>query len=221
VSGRAAAGAESTDSVISTATGSARIRTGRLVVRGWRVFVPVVIVNAVVQAATTAPFATPAFAAVFVALAAASFVALVVSFVLVVAQAQDGAEGLRFRAPSWRQWTAGLVAVLVIGASAVASPPLVLLTVTLALIVLPAIRAQGAAGRGVFTGFRTFARRPGRAVALTVITLVVLAVLWLGALLSGFFITGVASAALTWLVFGCVGVLLVCAWTALLHGRRL
>jgi hypothetical protein len=218
---------------------------------GWRVYVPVIVGNALVQAATVAPFATPAPTAVFVALTAASFVAFVVSVAFVTAQAAasstagvpaatgvlaaagvpaadgsatastpapsaaaasapptDSGERMPFHRPALRTWITATVAVLVIALSAVLLPPVLIVIVPVALIVL--------AGRGgVLSGFRAFAGHPVRAALLALASIVVVALLWIGALLAGFFITGVASAALTWLVFGCVAVLLLTAWRAL------
>lgn len=181
--------------------------TARLMARGWRVFVPVVILNAFVQAATVLPFVIPGTSVAFVLLALASALALVISTVLVCAQAaRDGA--LR---PRWGLWLAASLAVLVIGASGVLSVPLILLTSTIAFIVLPAV----AAGRP-WAGVRMFRFAPLRAIGLSALALLTLIVLWLGALLLGFLITGPLSAGLTWLLFGVVGVWLSCAWTALI-----
>jgi hypothetical protein len=191
-----------------------RVTTRRLLARGWRTWVPVVIGNAAVQAATTAPFATPAVAAGFLALAVLSLLALVVSVVLVVSQSAASAAGVRWRTPSPRLWIAGAAAVLIIGGSAVVLAPLLLLTMTAALIMLPAI----ASGAGSFAGFRVFAAAPLHAISLTICTVLVLALLWVAALLSGFFLTGALSAALTWLVLGVAGVVLIAAWSALVAG---
>ena len=190
-----------------------RVTTRRLFARGWRTWMPVVIGNAAVQAATTVPFATPAVGAVFLALAVVSLLALVVSVVLVLSQSAASAAGVHWRAPSRRLWIAGAAAVLVTGVAAVVLAPLLLLSTTAALIMLPAI----AAGAGAFTGFRVFAAFPLHAIGLTIISILALLLLWLGALLSGFFITGALSAALTWLVLGSVGVVLAASWTTLVR----
>jgi hypothetical protein len=185
--------------------------TGSLLVGGWRTYVPVVSVNALLQSATTLPVATPAPSPAFIGLAVASFAALAASIVLTVAQAAASADGMRFRAPSLRLTTAGVLALVVIGLAAVLVPPVLVPAIGLALIVLPAI----ASGQPWFTGFRAFARRTGASIAFTLLCAVAIAVLWLGALLSGFFLAGAASALLTWLVIGAVGVALVCGWTHL------
>ncbi|UFS60811.1 hypothetical protein [Subtercola endophyticus] len=187
--------------------------TAQLILRGWRVYVPVVVVNAAIQAASVAPFATPAPSLLFVALVAASFLGFAASLILVVAQAAATAAHETFRRPSLRLCIAGLVAVTVIAASAVLFTPVVIVTLTLAAIILPSIAAGPTARDSA--GFAVFARHPVRAVGLTIVTLVVLVILWIGALLSGFFLTGIPSAALTWLVFGVFAVIVACAFTAL------
>ncbi len=181
--------------------------TARLLARGWRVFVPVVILNALVQAATVFPFLTPSGSLAFVLLALASAAALVVSAVLVSAQT---ARRDRLR-PGGMLWLAASAAVLVIGASALLSLPLILVTLTLAFIVLPGV-AVGRPGAGL----RAFGAAPLRAIGLTILTVLVLIVLWVGALLLGFLVTGALSAALTWLLFGVAGVWIACAWAALM-----
>lgn len=194
-----------------------RPTTRSLIAQGWRTYLAVVIGNAALQAATTAPLATPAADAGFIALAFVSLLALVVSLVLVVARCALSAAPVRearWRAPLPRLWIAGAAAVLAIGASAVVLAPLVLLTITAAVIMLPAI----ASGAGWFSGFRVFATAPLHAISLTIGTVLVLALLWVAALLSGFFLTGALSAALTWLVLGTAGVLLIAAWSAFVLG---
>lgn len=184
-------------------------RTGEILRRGWRVFVPVVIGNAAVQAATTAPFLTPAPTVWFILLAVVSAAALIAGAALIVAQADAGAKRTRLRVPG-RVWAAASVCVVVVGTSALVALPLVPLALTLAFVVLPGV-AKGDA----WAGFRAFARSPLRAVGLAFVTLATVVVLWVGALLLGFLITGVVSAALTWLLFGAAATVLACAWTRL------
>lgn len=184
--------------------------TARLLARGWRVFVPVVILNALVQAATVLPFLTPGSDLVFVLLALASAVALVISAVLTAAQAVRDS---RLHLP-WSLWVAASLAVIAIGASALLSLPLILVTLTLAFIVLPGV----AAGRP-WAGLRAFGSAPLRAIGMTILTVLILIALWIVALLLGFLITGAVSAGLTWLLFGAAGVWLACAWTTVMRSR--
>ncbi|RFA08826.1 hypothetical protein B7R54_05995 [Subtercola boreus] len=198
----------------------------RLLARGWPVFVPVVVLNATAQAALVAPFLTPGTSAGFIALAALSGAALVVALVLVVgravalaaspggAVATPGARVPRppYRVPPLRLWIAGLVTLAVLGASAIVFAPLVVIAATAVLLTLPSV----AYGAGWSAGFRMFGARPFRTIIRCLLTVALLGLLWLIALALGFLITGVAGAALTWLVFGVAAVLLVCWWTAAL-----
>ena len=134
-----------------------RASTARILGRGWRVFVPVVLVNAAVQALTTVPFLTPAADVWFLLLALGSAVALVVSAVLVFAAARAASDGTHLRL-TWRLVVAASLTVLVVGAVAVLpATPVVLL---LAFVVLPGV-ARGDA----FAGFRAFGAAPAGATA--------------------------------------------------------
>lgn len=184
----------------------------RIAARGWRVFVPVVVVNAVVQAATVAPAFTPEPGAVFVTLTVLSFAVLSAALGATASAADASTAGSSMTFPHWSVWAASALAVLGVTASALLSPLAVPFAVVVALVVLPGIAAGR---RSALAGFRIFARRPAHAVLLTVGSFVTLAILWVAGLLLGFFVTGPAAAFATWLVFGAAAVVLVCAWTAL------
>lgn len=181
-----------------------------IVVRGWRVFVPVVLINAVLQAATVAPALTPEPGAGFLALAVASFLAFGAALAAVAAAARAAVVGGRMPWPQWWVWAGSALAVLAVTASALLSPIAAPFAAVLALIVVPGI----AAGDGL-AGLRVFARRPWRAILLAIGSLLAIIALWIGALLLGFFVTGALAAFATWLVCGAVAVVLVCAWTSL------
>lgn len=184
--------------------------TWRIVARGWRVFVPVVLINAVVQAATVAPALTPVPGAGFLALAVGSFLAFSAALAAVAAAARAAVTGGRMPWPHWWVWIGSALAVLAVTASALLSPLAVPVAAVLALVVVPGI----AAGDGL-AGVRVFARRPWRAILLAIGSLLAIVVLWIAALLLGFFVTGAIAAFATWLVSGAVAVMLVCAWTSL------
>lgn len=188
-----------------------RVNTWGSVGRGWRVFVPVVVGNAIAQALTTAPFLTPAVDVGFLLVALASVVALVASAALIVAGAHAAANGTRWRL-SGRLVLAASVAVIVVGLVAVVSLPATPVAILLAFAMLPGV-ARGES----FAAFRAFATAPAHAIVLTLVTLLTIVVLCVGALLLGFFLTGWASAALTWLAFGAFAVVLTCAWTVLVR----
>ena len=177
--------------------------------RGWPVFFAVVVGNAAVQALTSLPQATPGPGVVFVLLAAASAIALVLSLAMVVARMRSAADA---GAPAWR-WTDGVVAlaaVIVVALAGLVSSWLVTPAIAVVLIVLAGV----AVGRGA-AGFAAFRRTPGRAILLLLATLAGVGLLWLGALLLGFFVTGWLAAGLASFSFGIAVVLLLCGWTAL------
>ncbi len=184
----------------------------RAVASGWRVHVPVVAGNAAVQALAVWPAATPAFSTLFVLLAVVSFGAFVVSLALVAAQARASAAATAFAwPPTGLTVTSAIVVLLAVGVSLLTAfvVPLVLLA---ALVALPGAAATPARP---FAGFRVFSTAPLRAILLALLTLVVIALLWVVALLLGLFVAGPFGAGFTWLVFGVVGVLLVAGWTGL------
>jgi len=182
----------------------------RVAARGWRIHVPVVVANALVQAATTLPFLTPAASASFILLTLASFAALAAAAALVAAQAAASAGSFPFRWPSWTLWMSAAIVVLLVGTGSLISPFVVPVACAVAIIVL-----TGAAARPSrpFAAFRLFANAPLRAIGLSLLTLVVLGLLWVVALLLGLFVTGALGSGLTWLVFGAVAVVLIAAWT--------
>lgn len=160
-------------------------------------------------ATTVAPFATPSASLPFVALALVSVLACVIALAVVVAALRAAAAGERRLRLRWTDAAASLAVVVAIALAGLAWSWLVTPTVVLAAIVLAGV----ALGRGA-AGFAAFRRSPLRAVVLTLLSLLFVGLLWLGALVLGFFVTGWPAAALTWLALGAVGVLLVCAWTA-------
>jgi hypothetical protein len=177
--------------------------------RGWPVLLAVVVGNAVVQAATVAPFATPSASLPFVALALVSVLACVIALAVVMAVLRAAAAGERRLRLRGTDGAASLAVVLAVALAGLVSSWLVTPAIVLAAIVSAGV----VLGRGA-AGFAAFRRAPVRAVVLTLLSLLIVGLLWLGALVLGFFVTGWPAAGLTWLAFGAVGVLLLCAWTA-------
>ena len=186
--------------------------TWRISAGAWRILVPVVLVNAVVQAMTVAFGLTPSIEVGFVLLAALSFLALTASLTLVAAAADAAATTRRFRWPAWWLWGGAALAVLAITASGLASPVLAPLAIVVVLILLPGVAARD---QSLLAGPRMFRAAPVRAGVLAVGSLLIVMVLWIFGLLLGFFITGPISAFVTWLVFGASAAILVCAWTSI------
>jgi hypothetical protein len=179
----------------------------RLLARAWPVLLAAVGGNAVVQALLVAPFVTPGGSVPFLALALASFCAIIGSLGVVVGRLRSLVSGA---GRAWTVWAACLAVVLAVGLAALASSWLVPPTLTVVLILLAGI----AVGRGA-AGFVAFRHHPVRAILLTLVALLMVGLLWLGTLLLGFFITGWPAALPSWLAFGLVGVLLLTAWTSL------
>lgn len=178
--------------------------------RGWAVWSAAVVGNAVVQAATVVPFATPSASAGFVLLATASGASLVAALALVVVALRPVTAGSRRWVPRWGDWVVSLAVVLAVSLAAIASPWLLPVALLLAAVLL-----SGAAAGDRSAGFTAVRLAPARAAGLGLLTLAAVGLLWLGALLLGFFITGWPAAGLTWLAFGIVAVPLLSAWTSL------
>lgn len=178
--------------------------------RTWRLWVPVVVVNTALQALLVAPFVTPAASVAFVALVVAALAGVVASVALVAA-AFRSALGCGGRWPTWGEWLAVLLLTVAVSASSLVAAWLVIPALAVAAIMLPAV--FGVPQRTAW-GFGLFARAPLRGILLTLVTLALAAVLWFAALMFGFFVTGWVGAALTWLVFGLVGVLVLASWFA-------
>lgn len=184
--------------------------TWTLLGRTWRVWVPVVALNTVVQALLVVPFATPAASVIFVLLALASLAGVVASVALVAAAFRSALAG-SWRWPTWGEWLAVLLLTVAVSASALVASWLVIPALAVAAIMLPAV--FGVPLRTAW-GFGLFARAPLRGILLTLTTLALVALLWFAALMFGFFVTGWVGAALTWLVFGLVGAFILATWFA-------
>lgn len=188
------------------------MNTWRTVGRGWRVFVPAVVGNAVIQAACVAPASTPAVDLGFLVLTLVSFAACAATLALIARAADASTNGSRGWWPGWTTWVGASVMTLAIALSSLASPVIVPFVTMVALVLLPGIAARD---RHPLSGFGVFRPHPVRATLLAVGSLVLVIVAWVVALLLGFFITGPVSAFATWLIFGAVGVILICGWTSL------
>lgn len=179
--------------------------------RTWAVWIPAVLIGAVIQALLVAPFVTPGASWAFVALTAAALAALVTQLTVVGGAYRAALDGARFGWPRGIAWLGILALVVAVALAAVASPWLVIPAATIALVILPAI--LGVPGRHA-GGFTLFRRAPVRALLLTLVSLILVALAWLASLLLGLFVTGWVGAGLTWLLYGLIGVILVAAWVA-------
>ena len=186
--------------------------------RAWRVVVPVVLINAVVQGLLLLPGAVPYLTIGFVLTALVSIAVLIASFALVAAAmlqaaagpvtARDAVTTVRQRALPVLAWSVGLLIVVTVGFALYVIPGFVILAVTPYLLLAVIDGQRNPLGVNV----RTIAARWGRWLITVVIMGVICFGLWLGAALDGFFITGAPGAVIAWLVLGFVAAWFTCAW---------
>lgn len=186
--------------------------------RAWRVVLPVVIINALVQGILLLSGALPYLSIVFVLTALLSFVILVASFGLVAAAALQAAEGpvspgravdaLRKRAWPLLAWSLGLVLVAIAGFALYVVPGFIVLALTPYLL-LAVIDGQR---NPLAVNFRTIGGRWGRWLITVVLMGVICFVMWFLSALDGFFVTGAPGAIIAWLVLGLVASWFTCAW---------
>lgn len=164
----------------------------------------IVVAHAAIQCLLVLGDPVPAGDLGFAALTVASVVALILATWA----------GLGVITGTWNTrglaWVTG--AVVLTAVLSVLLPPLALVGLVLALFVVPA----GAAGDPL-GGFRAFRRTPVRHVLAILGVVLACVVAWVGALLLGLLVTGVAASPATWLVFGVLGVLVLSSWVKLLR----
>ena len=186
--------------------------------RAWRVLLPVVIVNAVVQGILLLSGVLPYLTIVFVLTALLSFVILVASFGLIAAAMLQAVEGpvsagaaidtLRARTWPLLAWSLGLVLVAIAGFALYVVPGFIVLALTpyLLLAVVDGKRNPLA------VNFRTIGARWGRWLITVVLMGVICFVMWFLSALDGFFVTGAPGAMIAWLLLGLVSAWFTCAW---------
>ena len=187
--------------------------------RAWRLLLPVVIVNALVQGILLLSGVLPYLTIVFVFTALLSFVILVASFGLVAAAMLQAVEGpvsvgaaidtLRNRTWPLLAWSLGLVLVAILGFSLFVVPGFVILALTPYLL-LAVIDGKG---NPLAVNFRTIGARWGRWLITVVLMGVICFLMWFLSALDGFFVTGSPGAMIAWLVLGLVSAWFTCAWS--------
>jgi hypothetical protein len=187
--------------------------------RAWAIVIPVVVLNAIVQALLVLPDVMPGLSLTFIALALVSLLVLIASFALVATalllstRAPVTVGGVisvaRGRFLPMLAWAIGLLAVVLIGLVLYVVPGLIVLAIT------PFLLLAVLDGRGspLAVNFRTIGARWGRWL-LTIVTMGVLSFLvWLLSALDGFFITGAPGALIGWILIGFVATWFTAAWT--------
>ena len=186
--------------------------------RAWRVLLPVVVVNALVQGILLLSGVLPYLTIAFILTALLSFVILVASFGLIAAAMLQAVVGsvsggaafatLRARALPLLAWSLGLTLVTIVAFALYIVPGFVVLAVTPYLL-LAVVDGQR---NPIAVNFRTIGARWGR----WLITVVIMGVLcfgvWFLSALDGFFITGAPGAVIAWLALGLVSAWFICAW---------
>lgn len=186
--------------------------------RGWRVVIPVVIVNAVIQSLLLLGQPRPYLTLTFVLLALVSFAVFTVAFGAVTAAALQASTGsvsvanavaqVRARALPLFAWGLALALVVTFGFALYVIPGLVVLALT-PYVLIAVVDGQR---NPLLVNFRAIGLRWGRWLVTVVVVGVVLGALWLLANVDGFFIGGPLGALVGWLVLGLVSSWLICAW---------
>ena len=186
--------------------------------RAWRLLLPVVIVNALVQGILLLSGVLPYLTIVFAFTALLSFVILVASFGLIAAAMLQAVEGpvsagaavdtLRDRTWPLLAWSLGLVLVAIAGFALYVVPGFIVLALTPYLL-LAVIDGQR---NPIAVNFRTIGARWGRWLITVVIMGVICFIMWFLSALDGFFVTGAPGAIIAWLVLGFVSAWFTCAW---------
>jgi hypothetical protein len=196
-------------------TGFARVWRAPLVM--WAA----VLVNAVLQAVLVWTDPVPEFSIVFLLLAAASFVVFLVAAALVTSAALETVTGrVRFgvalgrarrNAGPFTVWFVLLLVALALGTALYTIPAIVIAFATPFVL----LAAMDGHRNALAADLRAIGSRIGRWLLTAVLMAVVVAVSSLLAAVSGYFISGVASAFIVWVWFGFLFCWFQCSWAAL------
>lgn len=186
--------------------------------RAWRVIIPVVIINALLQGLLLLPGVLPYLSLAFIVVALLSLVVLIGSFGLVAAAMLQAVEGAVSAAPALTTvrarllpllgWGIALALVATLGFALYVLPGFIILALTpyLLLAVIDGRRNP------VAVNVRTIGARWGRWLITVLIMGVLCFALWFLAALDGFFVTGAPGAIIAWLALGLVSSWFTCAW---------
>jgi hypothetical protein len=188
--------------------------------RGWRVVLPVVIGNALLQAALVLPDPVPGQDWFAAPLAAASYLVLLVTAALLTASALEAVLGsvhwpavlgrARRSAGWFALWSAVWAGAAAVGLIFWTWPGLLWLALTPYVLVAASDGRRGA----LLADLRAILSRPWRWLVTTLLIAVVAAVAWIIAATIGFFGGVVLDAALTWFWLGLLGAWFLAAWAA-------
>jgi hypothetical protein len=200
---------------------SALVAGVRGVWRGWRVVLPVVVGNALVQALLVLPDPIPGQSAYAGVLAALSFLVLLLGAALLAASALESVHGPVRWAPAGARsrrslgwfavWFVGWVVVLAVGLALWTWPGLLWLALTPYLLLAA---SDGRRAGAATTDLRAILARPVRWLVTTIVVGVVAAIAWLLAAVTGFFVGGALGSAVTWFWYGLLAAWFLAAWAA-------
>jgi hypothetical protein len=189
--------------------------------RGWRIVIPVIVANALVQAALLLPGVLPYLTIPFILIALVGFFVLVASFVLVTAamlQAATGAVAAEVVVSTLKErfwqvllWSLGLAIAVTIGLSLFVLPGLVVLAIT-PFVLLSVVDGQR---KPLATNFRIIGAQWGSWLLTIVVVGAAALVLWFFSALNGFFVTGAPAAFFGWLVLGFASSWFISRWASL------
>lgn len=190
------------------------IGTWRGCLRGAPVVLPVVIVNALLQAVLVVGDPTPGGAWGFALRVGASGLAMILALWLIVGASAAAVDAdARFSIPPMTVLIGATAAVVLGVLAGVVSPILPVVVAVAAVPLLASLATRPSPGV-----LRTVTCTPGRALLGFFWTALLFFVNWAVALVLGFFVGGPVSAALTWMVFGFSAAILATQWAAL-HRR--
>lgn len=186
--------------------------------RAWAIILPVIVVNAVVQALLILPDVTPDLTVGFVLLAIVSLLVLIVSFALVGSAVLQAAVGrvdvrqvlvqARQRLPMLVVWSLGLLVAVLLGLSLWLLPGFIILAITPYLL----LAVLDGRSNPLKVNFSVLGRRVGSWLFTLALIGATALIIWLLAVVTGFFVTGAPGALIGWLGLGFVSSWFTCAW---------
>ena len=186
--------------------------------RAWKIVIPVIIVNAILQALLLLPNVLPYLSIAFIVVSLLSLLILVKSFNFVAAALLQAVVGpVEWRsvyASPWRRyfvllaWSVGLLMVVLVGFSLYTLPGFIVL----ALVPYVLLAVVDGKRNPLAVNFRTIGAHWGRWLITVIIMGILSFFLWFISALNGFFITGAPGALIGWLIIGFVASWFTCAW---------
>lgn len=194
--------------------------------RAWRILIPVVAVNALVQAALLIPGLMPYLSVAFVIASLLSFVVLVFAFGAVTTAMLQAAQGsvdygsvwkaLRARSLSLLLWSLALVIALTVGFSLYVLPGFAVLAATPYLL----LAVVDGRSRPLRVNFQTIGARWGRWLVTIGVLGILCLIVWVLALVDSFFVGGAVGSLIGWIVLGFVASWFICAWALIYQSLR-